>query len=415
MSEYIDENAQRKELVKSLILRLHAGEEVAAVKGEFLRLVRDISPVEIAHIEQELIDEGLPVEQVQALCDVHVAVFQDALDEQAPPEMTPGHPVHTFKYENWAVSELLPLIEQEFAKPEDMLDLHRLRTFASQLAEVTKIYTRKENLLFPFLEHYGVVGPSKVMWSTHDDIRAQLKLFRAALDEGRVESARELFAPLAEEIRQMIYKEEKILFPTALKLLNDADWLAIANQSDEVGYCLIRPGTQWKPVGVEPAEAPGASKTYVAVASKRGAAPEGGPGAPISLDTGSLTPEQLNLLLTHLPIDVTLIDETDTVRYFSQGNHERIFLRTPSVIGRKVQNCHPPKSVDVVERLLEEFKAGERDSADFWLQMQGMFVLIRYVALRDANGRYCGTIEITQDIAPLRDLEGERRLLDEGN
>jgi hypothetical protein len=402
MSEYINnQSREHKEVLKKLIRELHAGGDLAEIKARFSALIGDVSAVEIARMEQELIDEGLPAEEVKRLCDVHVSVFQEALEGQTAPEMTPGHPMHTFKYENLATEEVLKLLEEAIAGLPADDALAQARAFAEQLSEVTRIYSRKENLLFPFLEQHGVSGPSSVMWATHDDIRARLKELRQALQEGRAERIREVFGPLATAIRQMFYKEEHILYPTALKVLSEAEWLAIRAQSDELGYCLIRPGDQWRPTVTRAAELPKAKAYTVETTSGE-----------IKLDTGALTAEQLNLMLKRLPFDVTFVDEQDTVRYYTQGP-ERIFARTPAIIGRKVQNCYPPKSVHIVNRLLDEFRAGKRDSAEFWIQMAGKFVYIRYLALRDAEGRYRGTIEITQDIAPLRKLEGERRLLEE--
>jgi len=402
MSEYINNSSKRrKEILKGLIRDLHAGGNLAEIKARFRELVGDISAVEISQLEQELIAKGLPVEEVKRLCDVHVAVFQESLEGQTAPEMTPGHPVHTFKYENFAAGEVLDLLAEAIKDLPAEGALARARSYFEQLAEINKIYLRKENLLFPFLEKHGVSGPSKVMWAAHDDIRARLKEFKEALQEGEPARIRELFTPLAEAIRQMFYKEEHILYPTALKVLSEEEWLAIRNQSDEIGYCLIRPGDQWRPKAAQPAELP-TTKAYAETPTT----------GTIALETGALTAEQINLLLKHLPVDITFVDEEDTVRYFSQ-TPERIFTRTPAIIGRKVQNCHPPKSVAIVNRLLEDFKTGKRDVAEFWIQMAGKFVHIRYFALRDATGKYRGTIEVTQDIGPLRKLEGERRLLDE--
>jgi len=234
----------------------------------------------------------------------------------------------------------------------------------------------------------------------HDDIRAQLREFRRAVEAGDAPQIGILWGPLSQAIGSMFYKEEHILFPTALKVLSDAEWLAIRNQSDEIGYALVRPGDQWQP-DVQPEPLPGAKPTYEALYEGQ-----------LALDTGALTLQQINLLLKHLPVDITLIDENDTARYFSQGP-ERIFVRTEAIIGRKVQNCHPPHSVHVVNKLLGELKSGKRNVAEFWIQLHGQFVYIRYIALRDAEGHYRGCIEVTQNIAPLRALEGERRLLDE--
>ena len=401
MSKYIDNSRKRKEALKKLILDLHAGGDLEEIKARFSELITDVSAIEIAKMEQELIDEGLPVQEVKALCDVHVAVFQESLSGQASPEMTPGHPVHTFKYENFAAGEVLKLLKETVGGLPDEGAWERARTFAEQLTEVNKIYLRKENLLFPFLEKHGVSGPSAVMWGIHDDVRAQMKTLRQALQEEQVGRVRETLEPLATAIEQMFYKEEHILYPTALKVLNDAEWLAIRDQSEEIGYCLVRPGDQWEPEVSERIEIP-KSTSYRTPSDER-----------LDLDTGSLTAEQINLLLAHLPVDVTFVDENGVVRYFSQGRQERVFTRTAAIIGRKVQNCHPPGSVHIVNRLLDDFRSGARDVAEFWIQMAGKFVHIRYFALRDAEGKYRGVIEVTQDIAPLRGLEGERRLLDE--
>ncbi|MHB1296440.1 MAG: DUF438 domain-containing protein [Anaerolineae bacterium] len=401
MSEHIDNGGVRREALKQMILDLHAGADLEEIKARFRALVGSVSAVEIAQMEQALIDEGLPVEEVRALCDVHVAVFQQGLTADTPPEMTPGHPVHTFKYENYAANELLQLLGQSIAALPEESALKSARAFATQLAEIDKTYTRKEHLLFPFLEKHGVTGPSSVMWATHDDIRARIKELRRGLEEADVERVRGVWAPLKTAVEQMFYKEENILYPTALKVLAESEWISIRDQSDEIGYCLIRPGNQWLP-SAQPAARP----TPPPATSWPGE-------ATLPLETGALTPEVVNLLLKSLPVDVTYVDEQDTVRYYSEGRQGRIFTRTPAVIGRKVQNCHPPHSVHVVNRILDEMRAGTRDTADFWITMNGRFITIRYVALRDAAGAYRGVVEISQDATDLRTLTGEKRLLDQ--
>jgi hypothetical protein len=402
MSEMINNGQARKEALKKLILELHAGGNLDEIKARFRTLVGEVSAVEIAQMEQALIAEGLPVEEVKKLCDVHVAVFRDGLGADAPPQMTPGHPVHTFKYENFAAGEVLTLLEEAISALPATEALARARVHAEQLAELNRLYLRKENLLFPFLEKHGVSGPSSVMWAIHDDVRAQLKALRQALADGQAASAKQLLGPLANTIRQLFFKEENILYPTALKVLTEGEWVAIRDQSDSIGYCLVRPGEQWQPQAA-PAEALPQARAYGEAGVATGE---------IKLDTGLLTAEQINLLLRNLPVDVTFVDETDTVRYFSQ-TRERVFQRDAAIIGRKVQNCHPPKSVHVVNRILEDFRAGKRDVAEFWIQMAGKFIHIRYLALHDADGVYRGTIEVSQEVSGIRVLEGERRILDE--
>jgi hypothetical protein len=174
------------------------------------------------------------------------------------------------------------------------------------------------------------------------------------------------------------------------------DWARVKNGEEEIGYAWVTPGTEWKPA---------------VAAAGLPSPPEYRRPAAMDLDTGALTPEQVNLLLKNLPVDVTYVDETDTVRYFSAGD-ERNFPRSPGVIGRKVQNCHPPDSVHVVNRILEAFRKGERQAAEFWIQSRGRFIHIRYLAVRDDAGRYRGCLEVSQDVAAIRGLQGEKRLLD---
>lgn len=398
MSEFLTDQ-KRKALLKQIILDLHAGASVESVKPRFQRLLGDVSAVEITAMEQELIHEGLPAEQVKELCDVHVAVFQASLDSQTSPETTPGHPVHTFKMENYAVSELLSVLDDVMARLPDAAAMRQAAALLEQLSQVKRIYLRKENLLFPILEKHGVGGPSSVMWAIHDDIRAGLNTLQTQLAAGDAEAARATYNRTAEAIRQMIYKEEHILLPTSLKMLTESEWVAIRDQSAEIGYCLIIPGNAWQPAA-QPEPLP-ASGTY---AHQQGLLP---------LDVGALSLEQVNLMLQSLPIDITFVDELNNVRYYSQGRGERIFTRTPAIIGRNVQNCHPPKSLAAVNRVVEDLRSGKRDNASFWIQMAGKFILIRYYAVRDASGAYKGTLEVTQDITDIRTLEGERRLMDD--
>lgn len=412
MSEYVNNRAGRQEALKRVIRQLHEGATVEEVKEEFSRLLQDVGATEIAQIEQALIAEGLPETEVKRLCDVHVAVFRDSLDAQARPETIPGHPVHTFLAENAAAAKVLDRLGQALdalkAEPGPT-QLERARERLRELREYEKHYLRKENVLFPYLEKHRFTGPSSVMWAIHDDVRAGWKALGQLLAAGPGDDSaafsrqiEEVFRPLERAIREMFYKEENILYPTALEKLSADEWAAIRAQEHEVGYCYVAPGDQW------PAQAPGQEIEAMPRPTEE-RTPTGGL---LTLDTGALTAAEINLLLTHLPIDLTYVDKDDRVRFFSQSK-ERIFPRSPAIIGRKVQQCHPPASVHRVQRILDDFREGRRDSAEFWIQLKGLFVHIRYFALRDETGAYQGTLEVTQDITGIRKLEGERRLLDE--
>ena len=404
--------AERQEQLKAIIGKLHDGASVEAVKAEFDALVQNVDAMEIAAMEQALIAEGMPVEEVQRLCDVHVTVFREALetaDEDAH-AVPAGHPVDTYRRENLVAGEILgtlrcSLEEAESLAAEDSASLtDALSAGLRRLLDgLTLHYTRKENQLFPLLEAHGIEGPTKVMWGLDDDIRGRLKVALALVENGRVVEAA---GPLAETlgmVEDMIYKEEKILFPAALDALSEGEWDAMAAGEAEIGFAWIEAPES---VGAAPGSASGVAPAAVAdvpagVSSHEHALP---------LTTGALSLEQLDLMLRTMPFDVTFVDETGRVRYYSEG--ERVFPRSPAIIGREVHNCHPPKSVATVERIVAEFEAGTKDTAEFWIEMGERFVHIRYFALRDAEGTYKGVLEVSQDVTGIRALDGQRRLLD---
>ena len=416
MSDAI-ERTRRQDQLKGLIEQLHAGEPVETVKAEFAELLEGVGSAEIARLEQALIAEGLPETEVKRLCDVHVAVFRESLDAEAAarPDTLPGHPVHTFRAENEVVARILTELGAALAQVEgtrDLLALTNARETFQRLRAFEKHYLRKENLLFPYLEKHDFAGPSSVMWAIHDDIRAEWKALAAALggsSNGRAADAETplaLFGQLDNDMRQMIYKEENILFPAALERLSRHEWAAIHRQENGIGYFFVEPGLEWLPV-----ESVATELGDLLTLNASPAAPVAGM---LSLETGALTAEQVNLLLTHLPVEITFVDEHDRVRYYSESK-EMLFPRSPAIIGRQVQNCHPPASLDRVQQILDSFRAGSRDVAEFWIQMRGHWVYIRYFALRDAGGAYRGTLEVTQEIGRIRELEGERRLVDEAS
>ncbi len=404
MSEHINNVSKRKEAMKEVIRRLHGGESVDSLKEEFGDAIRGATASEIAEAERALIGEGVTVSEIQRLCDFHVAIFRESLDEEPSPESLPGHPVFTFRMENEVTQRLLESMQDTINSwvAGDQSALKSVRQQADNLTTIEKHYSRKENLLFPYLEKKGFEGPSKVMWGVDNDIRAEIKSFLSAINqpEPNTNTIAEQFKQLAQNINEMIYKEERILFPEALNLLSDSEFAEIRQQEDEIGYFNVTPSAEWQPeIDVD-------EQTQPIQTSETGSTDL------LSLATGALTPKQINLMLTNLPVDVTFVDENDKVRYFTQGR-ERIFDRAPSIIGRQVSNCHPPQSVKRVEIILDDFRSGERDLAEFWIQMGGKFIHIRYFALRNQAGDYKGCIEVSQDVTEIRALEGEKRLLDD--
>ena len=403
MSEHQKGSAEyRQERLKEIVQDLHEGSDIKAVRKRFAELIRNVSPEEIAQMEQALIAEGVPVEQVQKVCDVHVQVFEQALGRQRKSRVLPGHPVHTYLEENKAARKVLKRIRPLLRQVSRGARAEELEKELEQLKRIEIHYQRKENQLFPYLEQVDFTGPSKVMWGKHDEIRAQLRELETAYREqdwGRFTS---VGRGLLRAIRRMIFMEEKILFPTSLKKLSDKQWVEIRRGEGEIGYAWVQPGNLWDPSVV-------AAGSESKVSGQEDAAAQS--PAEMALDEGKLNLEQINLMLKNLPLDVTYVDENDRVRYYSQGL-ERIFPRSPAVIGRAVQNCHPPASVHVVEKILDSFKRKEKDQAEFWLTLKDRFIHIRYFAIYDRKGEYRGVVEVSQDVTDIRALKGQRRLLD---
>ncbi|MHB9112348.1 MAG: DUF438 domain-containing protein [Thermoleophilia bacterium] len=397
-----DDRKARQDILKGIIRDLHNGVDMEILKQRFHDLIKDVDATEIAAMEQGLIAEGMPESEIKRLCDVHVEVFQESLEVQAAPSTPPGHPVHTLMLENRAAEEITREIAQVLDKTgvlgEDEFfrqNQAELEKLMARLADIDLHYLRKENQLFPILEGYEITGPSQVMWALHDDIRDAIKTARGELAASQGHQAINTIMYAVKSIDDMVYKEENILFPMAMETLTEADWQKVAQGESEIGFAWIVPK---QAVGTEVAASPDLPESA------------GVPGV-LDLSTGQLTPEQVNLLLTHLPVEVSFVDENDEVRYYSQVEH-KIFPRSPGVIGRRVQNCHPPASLDKVQRIIDEFRSGEKDVADFWIEKDGRFIYIRYFAVRDEAKTYKGTIEVVQDVTEIRGLTGQQRLLD---
>jgi len=395
-SETID--PARLEALHAIVKDLHAGKSVEEVKPRFEELIADVEATEIAAMEQKLIEGGVPDSEVKRLCDVHVQVFAEALEGHEAVTAPPGHPMDTFQRENQALLQVtasLRTVAEAIGEPPDGAAWGRLRgalgDTVERLAEVDKHYLRKENQLFPYLEDHGVEGPSKVMWAIHDDIRALVKQARAIIGEDDAALAVSTCLALVKMADDMVTKEEQVLHPMAMETLGDAEWALIRAGEGDIGYAFVDGVPEWPSAAAGPAGA---------------AAPAG----LLALDTGGLSLDELNLVLGVLPIDFQYVDEHDRVRFYSEGH--RIFPRSPGVIGRKVQNCHPPASVHKVQQILDAFRAGDKDDAEFWIEIQGKFLHIRYFAVRDAARDYRGVVETVQDVTGIRALEGQRRLLD---
>jgi DUF438 domain-containing protein len=406
LSEIIDNRAQRVRQLKTIIQRLHQGEAPETVKDQLRTIVRETDYSEIVAMEQELMAEGMPAEEIMSMCDLHSQLTREVLVQLPARTVPPGHPADTMRRENQALRETLTRMRNAMEailalEDEAALAPHLMawRQCANELMDIEKHYQRKEHLFFSRLESHGITGPSKVMWGKDDEVRAMLRSLQQAL------SAQDAVLPdyklavctigasVTAAVEEMIYKEENILLPLCLDVFTEDDWAQIWADSPRYGWCLVEPRD-----GYTPPES----------VLREGIRLQGGEA--VQLPTGSLTLQQLLAIFRALPVDLTFVDADDRVAFYSEGP-DRIFARSRAILGRKVQHCHPPRSVHVVDQILDDFRTGRHSVAEFWIPFHGRFVHIRYFAVRDENGQYLGTLEVTQDVTRIRALEGERRLL----
>ncbi len=307
-----------------------------------------------------------------------------------------GHPLRVYLEENMLIRGLISSINSiditsQYDEFEDKF---------KKLLLVEKHFARKENQLFPYLEKYGWTQPSQNMWAFHDDIRAEIKTARLLAQEKNLEALFPALARVFASLEHVMNVEEGRLLPRAYELLSEDDWREMREGDEEIGWMFDTPPTRY----------PAQEYIHPSQDTTKRDLPFSLDGR-IKLDEGWMLPQQINLLLKFMPVDITYVDENDVVIFYNRGD-ERVFPRSAGIIGREVRFCHPPKSVGQVLLILEEFKAGRQDEAEFWITFKGRFVHIRYFAIRDDEGTYKGVIEVSQDVTDIRKLEGERRLLD---
>ena len=407
MSELINNSQKRKDLLKHMILQLHEGIAPEMVREQLVKLMQKVPYGEVVEVEQELISEGvLDEKEVLKFCDIHTEALEGQIDQSNAKDIPTGHPVEVFLNENKELLKIIRLIKEELSsleesKTQNISDpLMKIKGWFNLLMDVDKHYRRKENLLFPYLERVGITGPPTVMWAKHDETRELLKAALETLNLSSEISAEDLasvaelvFYPAMDAVADMAMKEEEILFPMSMDKITDSDWYDIQEQTLEIGFCLYDPQEKWNPEGID---------------IKENAKEDDENN--IQLNSGSFTKKELLAILNSLPIDMTFVNKDNKVKYFSQGQ-ERIFDRNRAILNRDVKLCHPPSSVGIVEEILEDFKSGKESNAPFWINMGGKFIHIEYVALRDENGEYLGTLEVSQDLTEKRKLEGDQRLL----
>jgi DUF438 domain-containing protein len=398
----------KKKLLKEIIRQLPSGARPEEVKEKFKDTLKDVTSEDIINVEQELVKEGMPREELQKLCNIHMAMFGEQLSEQEL-LLAPGHPISIQIEEHRIMLERAEKLEELVGLVEEACDsvyvndvMTELQNIAKDFQDSEKHYVREENVVFPIAEKHGITEPPAIMWMEHDEIREVKRKFIHLVEKWNAMTFEEFKKRLSETTKPLcsllpshFYKENNILFPATLEAASIDEWVEARKEFDEIGFCRFTP-----PAAIVKMET-GKPLTTTSAASEE----------TLKFETGSLSKEEAEAILDVLPIDISFVDKNDAVKYFNKAE-KRIFVRTKSVIGRKVQLCHPQKSVHIVTKIVDAFKSGKKDVAEFWITMGGRLVHIRYFAVRDQNKKYLGTLEVTQDLTDLKKIEGEKRLLD---
>ena len=399
----------KKKQLEGIIKQLNEGVPPQEVKERFKHIIEGTSAEDITRFEQELVEEGMPREHLQKLCDVHLAVFGEQV-QQRELHLPSGHPIGILMEEHKAMLGRADKLKVAVGLIQEACDvvyvgdaLTELKTVVRDFVDAEKHYQREENVLFPMMERHGITEPPAVMWMEHDKIREIKRKLSSLVERWNnmaFQDFRTLLAPIAETMCEILpdhfFKENNILFSSALQVVTSAEWEDVRREFDDIGYCPFTPQ-----------HALAKMQTTTAEATETEAKHEG----VLQFETGILTKEEAEAILDTIPLDISFVDANDSVRYFNKAE-KRIFVRTKAVLGRKVQMCHPQKSIHIVTKIVEDFKTGKKDVAEFWITLEGKFVHIRFFAVRNKQGKYLGTIEVVQDVTDIKKLEGQRRLLD---
>ena len=408
MDDYLTVDAQKIEKMMTIKLGYLKGEiSLETAKSQMQASFDHVTAQEFALGEQKLIEHGITDDTLAERMEEILQIFDGLLISEKQP-LTNGHPIDTYLKEVDAIREVLSdmkkLLTGKFIKNQWFEQYEKL-------SEIAIHFSRKQNQLFPALEGKGFDKPSKVMWTLENKIREQIKSAKDYLITDQDEAFIALQTEVIHLVEDMMVKEVEILYPTALELLSDEDFIKMRLGDDEIGYCLIETPLPYGKIQKEENKTD-FMKDLALLLNKHGVLSDVNDAKHDVLDVkqGKLTLEQINLVFKHLQVDLSYVDENEIVKFYSDTKH-RVFPRSPGVIGRMVQNCHPRESVHLVEEVIRAFRAGEQDEAEFWLEMGDKFIYIIYNAVRDEAGTFRGVLEMMQDVTHIRSLQGSQRLL----
>lgn len=395
MSEFTNHKEERVAGLYELFVELQKGENLSRLVAGYKETIGLCTPADVVAVVHKLVETGMPMPELKKGVNKWLNLLYKTLSDfpYSPPEKDSflGCLIENNRILDTKLQSLKPLIRDFNSDQSDIKLTEALLAGFGEIEKTEQYYLIKENVLFPVIEkHVPEFRCLSVMWSFHDDIRRNLREIMEELQTPEIDLKR--FNRLAGDIFFNIYairfREERILFPVITEFIPENEWNLLFQEAIETGFPFWQPEFSPK------------NKEVLATEENK-----------INLETGNLTVEQIKLLFNHLPVDITYVDENNKVVYFSSPK-KRIFPRSKAVIGRDVHNCHPPESVHVVEQIVHAFRNGKKDVASFWINMKGQQLLIQYFPVRDEAGNYRGVVEVSQEITEIRQLQGEKRLLD---
>ena len=420
--------SRKIDLVKELLKSIHRGVSVEELKKKYSDILTQISPIEIPLIEQQLVREGIRIDDILKLCDLHVELFREFLQSRELRGVPKGHPVDLFMRENeWILkqAEALSLYVSAFANTTDENSrksyFEVVKKILSELKKIRLHYRKIQMLVFPYLERRGIAAVPRVLWGREDQAMVKIRQLLELLpkinivDTSSAKLVSEKALEIAKEVSELVFRENKILYPAVYALFSEGEWVAIAEIANEMGWLIDIGEVEWKPSAkpVLPYEIDGRislqqiealPQEFRSMALAKGVEPDNyvvKRDNDIELSTGFLKPNEIDAIFRSLPLETTYADINDRVRFFSESKLGRGFVRTKTILGRRIEFCHPPRLEKLVRQTVDELKQGKEPYREFWTKLGDSIIRVLIVPVRGANGEYLGTIEIVEDMTEI--------------
>ncbi|MCR6624157.1 MAG: DUF438 domain-containing protein [archaeon YNP-LCB-024-027] len=412
---------EKKEVIKAVLRELHSGVSLEVLKERFKEFLKDVSPMEIPLIEQELVREGVPIQEIIKLCDLHVALFRDFLISRELEDVPRGHPLNLLLMENEYLlkkAEVLNIyalsLSRVTSEDEKKALINNIRDLINDLRKIRVHYRKIQMLIFPYLEKRGISAVPRVLWAREDEIIVKLRGMVKLLESNDYAQIASKASEIANGISEIIFRENKILFPAVWVLLSEGEWAAISDEANKIGW-LVNLDVKWTPreKPTMPYEVKGVVSGEVLeklpqemkiMALAGGIKPDEYElirSGDLNLETGFINLDELKSLIKSLPLEVTFADVNDRVRFFSEGKFHKGFARSKNILGRRVEYCHPPRLEAFIKKVLNELKSGAKDYEVFWTKMGDRIIRVMVVALRNDEGKYLGALEIVEDLTEI--------------